>query len=144
MSQVSSNRDYSLSDVEFEILTKLDSTHRSTKSDDLNNVSSVSANVEIVTDDEPIFQDDNGKGMNSAAVDESSTATSNTPVILKFFLRIIDVSLFVMEKSVTNGLPGMFRIYNVMKQRIDASSREGMGKRGWEPLDNLGDASRRY
>jgi hypothetical protein len=145
-SQFSKNRDQYLSDVEFEILTTSNSTNPSTKTnDDMNDVSTVYANVEIVTDDDDtIFQGENSKGMNSAAFNESSSDVNDTPILIKLFLRSIDISLFVVEKSITVGLPGMFRVYNVMKQRIDESSREGKGKSGWEQLKNLNDASKRY
>jgi hypothetical protein len=131
-----------LSDAEFEFRSTMISDNTATKFEDTEAEAGVYAEVEIVSDDDTIFIQDKTETMNTAALNDS--LVSDTPIFVKLFLRSIDITLFVIEKSITVGLPGMLKTFNLMKVRIDESNRQGLGKIGWEALKNLEDASRRY
>lgn len=143
--KVSNARSYSLADADFEILSTTNAaTTTSTTMEDSDDVLSVYANVEIVSDDEADFIKEDDRKLNSAAVEDQTVQSKDPPIFIKLFLRSIDVSLFVIEKSITVALPGIFKACSLMQERIEESNREGRGRNGWEALKNLGDASRRY
>ena len=131
-------------DVEFEVTI---SSGRSKPSEyaEEDDFDSVYASAEFVSevDEDSFIQTD--EDLNSAAFDElSSDNTSEPPLITKLALRTLDVVLFVVEKTFTVGLPGIFNAYSTAKGRNEEVRRNGLGKEGWEQLENVNDASKRY
>lgn len=136
-------------DVEFEVMaTSLPLKRDGNIQEAENDFDSVYANVEIVGDgeeDKDMFIGKNDEHLNSAAFDESpADKTRDLPIIARMALRSVDVVLFVAEKTFTVGLPGIFNTYRIIKERTEEVERNGLGREGWEKLENLNDASKRY
>lgn len=129
-----------LTDADFEII----GTTAIPQSDDiLDNIDdgSVYASAEIVTDEEDDFE------LNSAAFDDKRVDDSikeKNNVFVNVALRTVDVSLFILEKTITVGLPGLFSAYKLVTQRTEYVNRKGLGKEGWDDLENICDADKRY
>jgi len=131
-------------DVEFEVTTSSGRSMHSEYAEE-GDFDGVYANAEIVSevDEDRFIQTD--ENLNSAAFDElSADSTSEQPLLAKVALRTLDVVLFVVEKTFTVGLPGIFNAYRTAKDRNEEVRRNGLGKEGWEQLENLNDASKRY
>jgi len=129
-----------LTDADFEVI----GATTIPQSDDIfDNVDdgSVYASAEIVIDDEDDFE------LNSAAFDDkhfdNSTKEKNN-VFVNVALRTVDISLFVIEKTLTVGLPGLFSAYKLVTERTEYVNRKGLGKEGWDDLENICDADKRY
>ena len=131
-------------DVEFEVTISAGRSKPSEYAEE-DDFDGVYASAEFVSevDEDSFIQTD--EGLNSAAFDElSADSTSEPPLITKLALRTIDVVLFVVEKTFTVGLPGIFNVYRTAKDRNEEVRRNGLGKEGWEQLENVNDASKRY
>ncbi len=110
------------------------------------------ANVELITDDEVDVMTGGVKDLNSAAfddsraveVDENSNSEEKRPLAVTLALRTIDILLFVIEKTLTVGLPGLFTAWSLLTERTETIGRQGLGKEGWDELENVSDAKKRY
>jgi len=134
-------------DVEFQVMAISNSAKpkRDGSIEEEDEFDGVYTNVEIVDEvDEGQFIR-NEDHLNSAAFDgQPAEKTSEPPIIARMALRSIDVVLFVTEKTFTVGVPGIFNAYCTFKERTEGVSRNGLGREGWEQLENLDDASKRY
>jgi len=133
-----------MADAEFEVIGFASVPEKDYHDDDV--YDGVYADVEIVTDDDQEAMEDDDEILNSAAFDESAAVDvkEEPPLIVQFALRSVDITLFVVEKTVTVGLPGIFTAYKIGRERTDVVNRQGMGKEGWDDLENVSSASKRY
>lgn len=133
-----------LTDVDFQLNTpKVDIQNGQNQFLD-DEVEVYAAEVEVVTnyDDEFIEEE---KRMNSAAVEEESPGIEKKDnVVVIFALRTLDVTFFVVEKFFTIGVPGIVNSATLIKENTDAVNRNGLGKKGWDTLENVNNAQNRY
>ena len=117
--------------------------------DDTDSIRVIGADqVEILMDDEEF---DDGyfdvKAATSVSEDEMSRELDDgdrePPIILKLLLRTLDVIFFVAEKTLV-AVPVMIDTSKTISKRLEKENRGGLGKDGWEPLENLQEGRKRY
>lgn len=99
--------------------------------------------AELVTDDD--F--DVAVGQRTAAtsvLDGEEDEEQEENLLVKFSLRSVDVALFVLEKSVTVGIPRLIETSKTVSLRLDEVNRSGMGSKGWKSIRNTIPGSQRY
>lgn len=104
--------------------------------------------VEILMDDEDF---DDGyfdvKAATSVSDDEMSRELDDgdrePPIILKLLLRTLDVVFFAAEKTLF-AVPVIIDTSKTIFKRLEGENRKGLGKDGWEPLENLQEGRKRY
>ena len=94
-------------------------------------------NVEVVTIDDDA-------DMTSAVVDENVVEEQPENPLIVVTLRALDIIFFVAEKALTVGLPGLIDTFKMARTRTDEIQRSGLGKDGWDLLENTSSASKRY
>lgn len=100
--------------------------------------------VEVLTDDDELFEE---VFLNSAKDDSVSSfaeTTSNPSPLVTITLRALDVILFIVEKSITIGIPGIITATARFAERTEEINRNGLGKMGWKKINNLCSAKKRY
>lgn len=65
-------------------------------------------------------------------------------IALNITLRFLDVLFFVVEKGLTVGIPSLYKSWYIMIYRADNVNRKGLGREGWERLENLDFTIKRY
>jgi hypothetical protein len=100
--------------------------------------------VELVTDDD--FDVAVGQRKTAVAVpeDEDDEKTKDNGVLVQATLRSLDVLFFVVEKTLTVGIPKIIETSQTVSSRVDEVNRSGMGMNGWENIRSTVTGSRRY
>jgi hypothetical protein len=113
------------------------------ESDDID-ASSAGLIAELVTDDD--FDVAVGQRKTAVAVpeDEDDEKTKDNGVLVQATLRSLDVLFFVVEKTLTVGIPKIIATSQTVSSRVDEVNRSGMGTKGWENIRNTVTGSRRY
>lgn len=134
-----SPREGFISEVDVEVITSSKSPLESTVVETIegDNDSGYYANVEVVTIDDDM-------DMTSAVVDENMREEEPENPLIVVTLRALDVIFFVAEKALTVGLPGLIDAFKMARTRTDEIQRSGLGKDGWDLLENTSSASKRY
>jgi hypothetical protein len=65
-------------------------------------------------------------------------------VLVQVTLRSLDVLFFVVEKTLTVGIPKIIETSQTVSSRLDEVNRSGMGTKGWQNIRNTVTGSRRY
>lgn len=111
--------------------------------DDLD-ASSAGLIAEIVTDD--VF--DVAVGQRSAAAsvaeDEDGEETGDSGVLVQATLRSLDVLFFIVEKTLTVGIPKVVETSKTVSSRLEEVNRSGKGTKGWQNIRNTVSGSKRY
>jgi hypothetical protein len=113
------------------------------ESDDID-ASSAGLIAELVTDDD--FDVAVGQRKTAVAVpeDEDDEESKDNGVLVQVTLRSLDVLFFVVEKTLTVGIPRIIETSQTVSSRVDEVNRSGMGTKGWENIRNTVTGSRRY
>lgn len=100
--------------------------------------------VEVLTDDDDLLEDD--VFLNSAKDNSASfpADTRNSSPFVTIPLRALDVILFVVEKTITIGIPGIITATTRFTERREEINRNGLGRIGWKKINNLCSAKKRY
>lgn len=100
--------------------------------------------AELVTDDD--FDVAVGQKRTAVAVpeDEDDEDTKDSGVLVQVTLRSLDVLFFVLEKTLTVGIPKIIETSQTVSSRLDEVNRSGMGTKGWKTIRNTVTGSRRY
>ncbi len=141
-----------VADADFKVVSSVESTSQKEEPKFDGSSQFEYANVELITDDEVDVITREVKDLNSAAfddsraieVDETSSSEEKRPLAVTLALRTIDILLFIIEKTLTVGLPGLFTAWGLFSKRTETLGRQGLGKEGWDELENFSDAKRRY
>ena len=104
--------------------------------------------VEILMGDEDLDDDYfDVKAAASVSDDEMSRELDDgdkePPIVFKFFLRTLDVIFFVAEKTFV-AVPIIIDTSKTVSKRLEKENRNGLGKEGWEPLENIQEGRKRY
>ena len=104
--------------------------------------------VEILMGDEDLDDDYfDVKAAASVSDDEMSREIDDgdrePPIVFKFFLRTLDVIFFVAEKTLV-AVPIIIDTSKTVSKRLEKENRNGLGKEGWEPLENIQEGRKRY
>ena len=102
--------------------------------------------VEILMGDEDLDDDYfDVKAAASVSDDEMSRELDDgdkePPIV--FFLRTLDVIFFVAEKTFV-AVPIIIDTSKTVSKRLEKENRNGLGKEGWEPLENIQEGRKRY
>jgi len=99
--------------------------------------------VEIVTEadfDEFAFE---AKAV-SQELEDLSSVDEKEQLFVVIILRTIDVIFFIIEKTLTVILPGILQTYVSVSTKVNETNRKGLGKEGWDVLDNANKGIKRY
>jgi len=104
--------------------------------------------VEILMGDEDVDDDYfDFKAAASVSDDEMSRELDDgdkePPIVFKFLLRTLDVIFFVAEKTLV-AVPIIIDTSKTVSIRLEKENRNGLGKEGWEPLENIQEGRKRY
>ena len=104
--------------------------------------------VEILMGDEDLDDDYfDVKAAASVSDDEMSREIDDgdrePPIVFKFLLRTLDVIFFVAEKTIV-AVPIIIDTSKTVSKRLEKENRNGLGKEGWEPLENIQEGRKRY
>jgi len=104
--------------------------------------------VEILMGDEDLDDDYfDVKAAASVSDDEMSREIDDgdrePPIVFKFLLRTLDVIFFVAEKTLV-AVPIIIDTSKTVSKRLEKENRNGLGKEGWEPLENIQEGRKRY
>lgn len=100
--------------------------------------------VEVLIDDDDLIEDE--VLLNSAKDDSVSftETTSNPSPFVTITLRALDVILFILEKSITIGIPSIITATTRFSERREEINRNGLGRVGWKKINNICSAKKRY
>jgi hypothetical protein len=113
------------------------------ESDDID-ASSAGLIAELVTDDDFDVAVGQRKTAVAVAEDEDDEETKDNGVLVQVTLRSLDVLFFVVEKTLTVGIPRIIETSQTVSSRVDEVNRSGMGTKGWKNIRNTVTGSRRY
>jgi hypothetical protein len=113
------------------------------ESDDID-ASSAGLIAELVTDDDFDVAVGQRRATVSVAEDEDDEETKDSGVLVQVTLRSLDVLFFVLEKTLTVGIPKIIETSQTVSSRLDEVNRSGMGTKGWKNIRNTVTGSRRY
>jgi hypothetical protein len=113
------------------------------ESDDID-ASSAGLIAELVTDDDFDVAVGQRRATVSVAEDEDDEETKDSGVLVQVTLRSLDVIFFVVEKTLTVGIPKIVETSQTVSSRLDEVNRSGMGTKGWKNIRNTVTGSRRY
>eukprot|EP00591_Stephanopyxis_turris_P007300 CAMPEP_0195525844 /NCGR_PEP_ID=MMETSP0794_2-20130614/26499_1 /TAXON_ID=515487 /ORGANISM="Stephanopyxis turris, Strain CCMP 815" /LENGTH=909 /DNA_ID=CAMNT_0040656391 /DNA_START=290 /DNA_END=3019 /DNA_ORIENTATION=+ len=100
--------------------------------------------VEVVSDDQDISVDAAFVVEHIPDDEDDAENKKEDNLALTLALRAADVVFFVGEKVVTVGVPGVISASTTASSRLKKIEQNGLGSEGWDMLDNLQGAAKRY
>ena len=91
--------------------------------------------VQVLSDDDDDYTKILKLKKTTRGLDTVSEKVENPAIAVT--LRVFDILFFVLEKTITLGLPPMVTLSGRIQRVVDNIQRKGMGKSGWEMLRNL-------
>jgi hypothetical protein len=100
--------------------------------------------AELVTDDDFDVAVGRAKSVKALTEEEMEEKTEQPSLVSMFLLRSLDVVFFLVEKTLTVGVPKAIALSKTISIRIDEINRDGRGTKGWQQFRKSASPRGRY